>query len=389
MKVLTTLLFFVLIIGLAVGAAVFMWFKKPKAPTVDRARIPPPVTAVIVRHTDVPLTIRSQGKLEPVTETRAASEVSGKIMRVSPSFRAGGTFRENDVLLEIDPADYEAALAMAMAESANAGLALKTEAARGAQAERDWKKLGGGKAAGDLVLRRPHQDSAAARVTAADAAVEKAKRDLERTVLRAPYNGRVKTTYTDLASFVAVGTRLADLYATDIYEVRLPVSLENYTQVDFQPGKRGPKVRLYTTIGGKPREWNAVVVRTEGEVNRSDRSIYLVAELPNPDDGILQPGLFVEADIGGKTLTNVVKIPRGALINNRSVLLIDGDNRLRRRDVTVVRKETNEVLLAPDLAEGERICTTVFSEAVAGMEVNVLEKTDEGSGTVSSSAATP
>ena len=156
------------------------------------------------------LFVETQGRIEPARRTQAASEVMGRVIMVSPKFKAGGVFSTHEIMLETDGADYVAALALAESALVDAKLLLAQEQARADQAVRDWKKLGRG-IPSDLVVRKPQIASVKARIAAAEASVGKATRDLDRTKLRAPYPCRVEATFTDLGSFVSPGARLASL----------------------------------------------------------------------------------------------------------------------------------------------------------------------------------
>ena len=329
---------------------------------------------------DVDVKVPSQGILEAVTLTRAASEVPGKVIEVSSHFRAGSIVNKGEILLQIDRSDYEAALEAARSTASDAVLALETEKANAARALRDWKTLGSRKKPSDLVLRKPHVAAAEARLAAARAAVTKAVQDLERTSFRAPYYGRVLKRHIDLGTFVGAGTPLGDLYALDFFEVRLPVSVEDFTLLDIN---ENPDVDLSAVVAGKTWTWPARIVREEGAIDRQNRSVYLVAQLParpeSPDterDRLLQPGLFLQAVIGGKTLKNVVTVPRFAVSEGNRVIVIDGDNTIRLREVTIVYSDEDHIYVSEGLSPDDRICSTVLPEVIEGIAVNIIEPTN-------------
>ncbi len=384
----------VLILASALIVAILLFIFKPEAKKTPPQQIIPTVEVQAARPVEIELTIPSQGIIEPITKTQAAAEVAGRVISVSPKFEAGESFRQEEVLLEIDPADYKAALATAEASLADARLNLELEKAKADQAARDWQKLGSDKPPTDLVLRKPHLLSAQAHVDSALAGVEKARNDLERTKLRAPYNGRIKSTSTDLGSYATPGAPLAELYATDTLEIRLPVSLGDYAfvgKIDNE-GNKHPRVVLYTEVAGERYDWDAKVVRTEGQVDRASRSIYLVARMDtaaiaekygNVAVDVLAPGLFVKADVQGSTLRDVFRVPRKAFYQPDTVVMIDVEDRLFFRPVTVLRSDGKDLLVSSDyletpdgphgIAPGDRICLTALDTVVEGMKVNILE----------------
>lgn len=340
-----------------------------KANEVSVKRPVPDVELTTAAVADVPLTLESQGVIQALTETRAAAEIAGRVISVSPQWDTGGTFNAGDELLRIDDADYKAVLATAEASAAEAALAVRMEEERAAQAVRDWNKLATGKPESDLVTRGPQLAAAKARHAAAVAAVEKAKRDVERTVLRAPYTGRIRATLTDLGSWVAPGTPLAEFYATTEWQVSLPLSLEDYTVLDTTPGA---EIKLSAT-GMEPV--NAKLLRTSGEIDRAARTVHVIAGIKPgtaPLPALLQPGLYVRAALPGSTLKSVVRLPRLCLMPGDRAAIVSADNKLSLRPVKVARSTKDEVFLSSGVNAGERVLATVLAVTTEGMEVNPL-----------------
>ncbi|MFT4640334.1 MAG: RND family efflux transporter MFP subunit [Verrucomicrobiales bacterium] len=366
-----SILFSIIILALAGGVGAGLWYFRPKPEEKEMVVLVTPVEIEVVKRQDVSLGVASQGVIEAKTLTSAASEVSGKVIEVSAAFEAGGRFDEGDVLLRIDDADYRAALAQAKSSVADAELALQVEEAKAGQSLRDWKKLGRRKDASGLVKREPQLASATARLEAAKAGVEKAERDLDRTVLKAPYAGRIIRTFTDLGSFAAAGATLSEFYAANALEVRLPVPLDDLRFVDLS--KPGTPVALTASTG---QSWTAKIVRQDSEIDRRSGSLSLIAELEPErvaNDPLLVPGLFVRARIEGETLTKVFEIPRRALQNEDELVLVTDEEKLTRRKVTVLRKETDTVLVSEGLENGDRVCVSFLAAFVEGMQVRVVE----------------
>jgi RND family efflux transporter MFP subunit len=348
------------------GAAMQFGKKAVEAPA---KRPVPDVELVTAAAEDVPVTLESQGIVQAVTETRAAAEVPGRIVRVSPSWDAGGTFKENEELLQIDDADYKAALANAEAAASEAQLAVLMEEERGKQALRDWNKLGTGKPESELVTRGPQLVAAKARHAAAAAAVERARRDLERTVLRAPYAGRIRATLTDLGSYAAPASPLAEFYSTDAYQVSLPLSVDDYHLLD---SSTSAVVHLSAASGEEDYRFTATIARTAAEIDRASRTIHVVAEIKpgkNPPP-LLVPGLFVKAALPGIILHDVVSLPRVCLLPNNRVALAGDDNKLRFRTVKVARSTRDSVLISEGVQPGERVLATALAVITEGMDVN-------------------
>ncbi len=366
-----------LVLVLVVGFVVMKYLKE-NGPVADR-EIPPhviPVVKVMKAHAVTEqLVVITQGSVEAARRTHAASEVQGRVVVVSPKFEAGGVFDEGEVMLVVDSADYVAGLASARSSLADARLVLVQEEARSEQAKRDWQKLGRGEPS-DLVMRKPQIESARAHVEASQAAMEKAKRDLSRTKLRAPYHCRVEATHIDLGSYVMPGVRLADLYSVDSFEARVPVTLEELGYLD-EGEIIGADVLIKASLGGEVLSWKGAVARNESQVDQQTMTIYLVVSINAADDeGIyrLPPlGLFVEAEIKGRKIDQVVKLPRSALRANNKLFTVNEDNNLDIVTVTPVRTLAKSVLISAGLEEGARVIISPMETPVPGMKLQIQE----------------
>lgn len=328
------------------------------------------VETITARKGDLAVTIAAQGVVEPVTVTRAAAEVDGLVVAVSPLLEAGGVFQKGDVLLEIDPSDYEAAIAQAKSTLSDAKLALAEEEMRARQAERDWNRLATpGQTPTDLVRRLPQLEAAKARVEAATAALARAEKELERTKLRAPYEGRVRAKLADLGSRVGRGEPLAEFYATDRFEVRLPVPRQDAAFLEID----GREIELREP-GGRGRTWRATLHRTEGEIRRDDRTIVVVARLDGASPDAPLPGQFVETGLPGRIVPGIVRVPRRAFATSDRVMVVGDGHTVTTRPVEILRTERDEVLVSSGIEDGEQLCVTALAAVIEGMEVKVVSR---------------
>ncbi len=363
-------------LGGGVAATVGLYLSRPKAKIEPTEKVNPLVEVLSVRSEEVEIKLPSQGLIEAKHMTTLAAEVGGKIISISDKFEAGGEFAEGEIMLEIDSADYEANLAQSKSNLEEAKLALDSEQARATQAERDWKSLGNGKQASDLTLRKPQLAGAKAKVAAAEAAVAKAERDLERTKLKAPYAARIERTQADLGAYIGMGNPLASIFSVGPYEVRLPLSLDDFAFVEqAADGQPQADAELSVTAAGKTFTWNSEVVRTEGQIERSSRSVYLVAEVTADKDAatLLQPGLFVEAEVNGITLKSVFRVPLQAFHDLDRVIVVSPDNKLYFREVEVIRREGGDAIVGKGLQNDERLLMTEMGDVVEQMTVRVVE----------------
>ena len=367
----------------AVGARTMVSLK-PEAPTRPPEEAVPLVRVLEVELIDTTFTVHTQGTVEPRTESQLVPEVAGRIVEVSPSFVAGGFFEAGDVLFAIDPHDYERVLVQREAEIESARLRIVQEEAEAEVAQWGWDRIGTGQAR-SLTLREPQIASAKAGLAAAEANLETARRNLERTKVRAPYAGRVREKTADVGQFVTVGAPVARVYAVDAAEIRLPLPDAELAYLDLplnyrgESGRvRGPRVTLRTTFAGRRHEWEGRIVRTEGEIDPRTRMVHVVAEVRDPygrgADPMRPPlaaGMFVEAEIDGRTVQDVAVLPRAARRGADQVLIVDGENRLRFRQVDLLRTTIDEVFVRSGLHTGERVILSPLEAVSDGMRVRV------------------
>lgn len=381
------------LILLAAGAGAFLVFKARPEPEIRRPEVVPPLVRVVqVIKQDVDLTVASQGTVEPRVESQLVPEVSGRVLRVSPALVDGGFFEQDEVLLEIDPFDYRQAVAEQKAHVAQARLRLAREEAEAGVARREWVELGRDGDANPLTLREPQLADARAAVDAAEAMLQKARRDLERTTIRAPFDGRVRRKQVDVGQYVTRGSPVATVYAVDAAEVRLPLPDREIEYLDLRLDYRdeaaadsGPEVVLSARFAGRMQEWTGRIVRTEGEIDPKTRMVHVVARVDDPygrerKDGPipLAVGMFVHAEIGGRTARDVAVLPRAALRSGDQVWVVN-DQKIHFRPVEVLRAERDVVLIASGLENGELVCISPMEAVTDGMSVRTgdLPGTDD------------
>lgn len=341
----------ILILAGALGISTLLILFKPEPKEVAPVRPTTNVEIITVQPQDIQLRVMSQGTVLPRTESDLSAEVSGRIIEVANSFRAGGSFRTGDVLLRIDPADYEAAVASAKAELANAELTLAQEMAQAEQAAADWAALGEGEAS-DLTLRQPQLAQAKARIESARAQLKRAQRDLARTAITAPFDGRVLSTHADLGQYISAtpASPVARIYATDRAEVRLPITTREADLLEA-PDRHQRSVRLQKANLSHSPVWTARFVRMEATIDPGSRLLYAVAELQDPFEPNtnhsepLRRGQFVTAEIEGRAISDAYVLPRYALRGSDTVYIVTGQNTLQTRQVQIIQSNTEAVII--------------------------------------------
>lgn len=251
------------LIILGAGVVAFMGLSAMKKPPEEKEAVDnTPIVAIdTVNVESMRLTVGSYGVVTPKYETQLVAQVSGQIVELSDTFIRGGFVKKGQLLARIDPSDYEAALIDAQATLASAHAALETERAQGKVAEREWKRITDTSPT-ELSLRKPQLAQELARVKAGEASILRAKRNLERTEIRAPYDAMIEERHVSLGSFVTMGSNLGKVLGTDIAQVRLPVA-DNQLKFLEQQGQNA-KVELTGTYAGQDYTWQAQVDHSEG-----------------------------------------------------------------------------------------------------------------------------
>ncbi|MEM9744344.1 MAG: efflux RND transporter periplasmic adaptor subunit [Pseudomonadota bacterium] len=358
-------------VGIAATLIVTAEELEPSAPEP----VPLSVRVIEVEPERVTLTVRSQGTVEPARETQIIPEVSGRVEWLSPNFAPGGRFEAKEPLLRIAAGDYtnNAARARASVQRTEAELEnarfeherltelAKRQLVATSQLEAALRTLRVARAAHDEAL----------------VSFKQAQLDLERTTLRAPFDGLLERENVDLGQFVARGNAIADFYSESDVEVRLPLADRQLAFLDLPLGARGtladavrPLATIAASYGGTELNWTARITRTEAAIDRTSRMLYLVARL-DASRGPIAPtaGLFVNATIEGRTVEGVYVLPRSALRENNRVITVDAENRLRFRTITPLRIEDELLLVEDGLDPGDRVCVSQIQTVVEGMRV--------------------
>lgn len=344
---------------------------QPPAPQV------PTVRTVEARPQTVRAIVAAHGVVEPKTESDLVSEVSGRVKRVAETMVSGGFFREGETLVELDSTDYEVALERSRARLATAEFELDIATKEHRRSEELRQKHSVSESLHDLAVKR--LGAARAALREAKALVERAELDLGRTHMKAPYDGRVRSERVGAGQFVSRGESIAKLYSVDFAEVRLPVRDEELAFLPLSLAREEshgemPAAVLRARFAGGEHTWAATVVRSEGELDPSTRKVNLVAQVPRPyepegDAPPLTVGLFVEAEILGEALEDVLVLPRSALQRGDMVYVVGPDDTLSFREVEILRNTGDMLHLRGPIAAGERICLSALRNAIEGQRV--------------------
>ncbi len=375
----------VLVLAFAIGGAAWLLAERPRPEAATPSDTAPVVEVMPVALREHAVRIAAQGTVTPPIEIELVAEVGGRVVSVAPALASGGFFDAGTVLVQLDPRDYELAVTRARAEVAQAEMQLEIEQAEAATARAEWETLGLQRSPSPLVLRGPQVARAEATLAAAQAALQLAELQRARTALLAPFAGRVRVEDIDVGQYVRPGVALATIYAIDSAEVRLPLADDSLAFLDIGldhhgsgAASAGPAVVLRADFAGTTHHWRGRLDRVEGQIDAGTGTVYVVARVDRPYDRGDAPerpplavGMFVLAEIEGKTLPAVAELPAAAVGDDGAVWIVDGDDRLARRQVRVARREGDRVLIDDGLTDGDRVCVTRLLAPHDGMRVRV------------------
>ncbi|MGK0500523.1 MAG: RND family efflux transporter MFP subunit [Oceanicoccus sp.] len=385
----------VIIITIACLIATGLYFNRDQPVKAELKQTTLLVDVAEVVKEDIRISVSAQGTISPSTETLLIAEVTGRIIEVAKAFKVGGFFNQGDVLLRIDQRDYLTDLKRAEAAVASAESEQASEQGIAEVAYKDWIKYRSSvkrtQAAEDLALRKPQLAHAKAKLDSALADLDHAKDQLDRTTIRAPYNGLVRNKQVDIGQYVNAGSELATTFAIDFAELRmaLPDNKLNYLELptlvdrDFNIE---PKVEIYAEIGGQLQQWQAKLVRTEGVMDERSRVLFVVAEIADPY-GLSQPqaeelriGTFVKAKIEGRLINDLVRLPRHVLRPGNVVWVIDQQQRLQNRKVSLLRTSDREIYITAGLDQGDLVPLSTIRGGIPGTAVRIASKTATNAG---------
>ncbi len=388
---------------LAAGVLSYLYLSREE----ERARRPEPKPKPVrtrvaeLQRGEYQTVVRTQGVVRPHNEVTLTAQVSGRISRIHPGFEDGAFFEEGDVLLELDSSDYQTQVIIAEASLARAEMLHAQEKTRAEQARLNWEDLGYEEEPNELVLRMPQLREAEAGVRSAGAQLERARRNLERAEVKAPFSGRVRVRNVGLGQTVGATTPLGVIFAVDYAEVRLPISGSDIGFLTLPEDPQDPPLPIQLEDALQPQSpirWDALVVRTEGALDRNSLELFAIARIEDPfgrrtGHFPLRVGQPVVGLVPGRTLEDVVAIPRAAVRRLENVYLVHRDDlTIHRRVIDPVFADQDHLVVRdPSMTSDYWLATSFLFYAPEGAAVEILPEPgslQEASGAAGGTART-
>jgi RND family efflux transporter MFP subunit len=371
-----------LIVAAAVGLLMVMMATAKKPEKSDEPPLPIAVEIATARAIDTTLRVTTQGQVKSKNEAALAAQVAGQLIEISPLLEPGASFKKGDVLARIDPAQYKLAVDRSRSQVARAREALARARSEADLAERDWKDLGLTGDPSDLTLQKPQVNAATADLKTAEAAVNESQLNLDRTEIRAPFDGRVMTRRANVGDYIAPGAPIATIFAVDVAQVRIPLTDADLAVLDIAPGfvaneAEAPAAKLSAVVAGERREWNGELSLVDASVDATTRLVYGLVEVADPfGEGYaapLAPGLFVDVAVESGASQSLIAIPRSALKKNQYVYAVADDFTIRAREVTPMMADATTLYFSDGVAAGERFVASFLPSPRDGMKVRDIK----------------
>ncbi len=352
------------------------------------------VTVETVKRQTLPTTVSATGTVIAAREITLTPEVAGRITSIAAEVIPGGLIQKNQPLVGIDQRDYETIVKQQESNLANAQLALKLEEGNQAVAAQEYQMLGQivDDSEKDLVLRKPHLAQSQANLASSQAALEKAKLDVKRCTVTAPFNAVIRDKNVDLGARVSQSSSLLSLIGTDEFwiEVKAPVDQLKWLTIPQNNGTTGSAVKIYNpSVWGDDVCRQGNVIRLLGQLEEKGRRAQLLVSVKDPLCLDCEPGAlprllidsYVAVEIEGKALESVIAIKRDWLHDGQYVWVMDAQGKLDIRTVQTVFRNTDIIYISSGLEDGEQVVTSDISAPVVGMQLRLEGQPKKPAGT--------
>ena len=374
----------ILIAGVLI--VVFLLKTKPKSKRQPPARQAKLVETISVDPEDVTVKIYGMGTVVPARQFILRPQVSGKIIEINPELIPGGLLKEGQKLLQIEPDDYQLTLKQRQNDLANAKSNLEIEYGNQDIAKQEYELLNDAVSENDksLVLRKPQLVSAQSSVETAQAQVDQAELDLERTSIKTPFNAVINEKYVELGQMVSQATDLLALTGIDEYwvEVSIPVDKLKWVKLPNESENNSSQVNIYNSSAwGNDSFRQGRVLRLLPDLEESGRMAKLLVSIKDPMEisnhqfpkKPLLLGSYIRVEIMGKVIKSAYVLDRSIMHNGNEVWLLDEQGTLKIQPVKVIYKNDNNIIISNGISFKDKIVTTDLSAPVEGMMLRTLD----------------
>jgi multidrug efflux system membrane fusion protein len=348
------------------------------------------VDVVKVRRGNFTPNVVVTGSVQAARDIVLSPQVGGQVISIAENFIPGSFVKKGEVLLQINPADYRNALLLRKSDLELAKSNLSIEMGRQDVARKDFELIGQELSAENkaLVLREPQLESAKANVEAAQATVNQAELNLQRTTIRAPFDAHVISRNTNVGAQVAPGNEVGRLVGMDEYWVvaNVPMGKVNWLTFEDDGSRKASPVKIYSNNWSDGQHRHGKLYRLVGALDAQTRLARVLISVPDPlvrrtSMDTLPPlmiGAFVECHIEAREIHNVVRLNRDYMRLGGTVWVMD-DGKLQIRNVEIVFQDPQYAYINQGLSDNDQVVTTDLSTVVEGSALRTeVEKTGSG-----------
>lgn len=379
--------------AILVAGAVLVWFVFLSEPTATRGPDTARETAMLVDITtaerqDYRPTITAMGRVRAARELTLKPRVGGQIIDRASEFTPGGMVDEGEMLIKIDPADYEATLQQRRSELSQARSDLDIEQGQQNVAQQEFELLGQELSGSNkaLVLRQPQLEQARASVESAEAALKEAQLELDRTSVTAPFNARVLSREISVGTQVSTGEEMGRLVGVEEYwvEATIPQSHLRWLRFDERSGETGaPATIRNNTAWPEDQHREGRLQRLVGELDETSRLARVLITVEDPlalesetaDKPPLLIGSFLNTTIEGRKLEDVVRLNRNHIRRNDTVWIME-DGELSIRDADIAFRDAEYAYVTSGVEAGESVITSDLATVVEGADLRTEEDSE-------------
>lgn len=340
----------------------------------------PDVSVLSVTPAGYAARVTAWGAVSPHYELSVSSQVEGRVVTLADGFETGAVVKKGTVLVQLEEVAYRSAVDEAASALSEARVSLLEEEREALQARTEWKASGvSGKPASELVLRGPQLAAAKAAVTAAETALAQAREDLDHTRITVPFDAVVVTREVAPGAYLQAGSAVATLYSVDRAEVTLSLSAEEWSRLPESDQMNSGNWPVTLTRIKDSGSWTGRILRAERHLDASSRQRNLIIAVDHPLDADppLLAGTFVKADITGRQLENLWRLPGSALSQKGEVWYVTADKSLAAVSTEPVFTDGDFVYVSPPAELSSATCQVLvhpLNSYLQGMVVNPVEE---------------
>ncbi|MCD4831202.1 MAG: efflux RND transporter periplasmic adaptor subunit [Anaerohalosphaeraceae bacterium] len=367
----------IILVGIVI--AIYLVYTKPESKRKPPEKQAWLVETISLAPTDATVEIKAMGTVIPARQVELKPQVSGRVIEIAPDLIPGGTFKKGQILMKIEPNDYDLIIRQRQSELDSARSNFKIELGNQAVAKQEYQLLAGNVSQDDkeLMLRKPQLISAQSKLTTAQAKLDQAKLDLRRTVMKSPFNAIINQKYFDLGQVVSPSATLVKLTGTDEYwvEVLMPVDKLKWIKIPDKNSNQASQVKIYNTSAWGANVFKTgVVTRLQADLETSGRMAKLIITIKAPllsqtdkdKSNLLLLGSYVRVEILGETIKSIYSLDRSLLRQNDCIWLIGSDNRLKISSINIIYRG-DKTIITDSIESNYKIITTDLSAPVEGM----------------------